>query len=89
MGLDSDYYGEAVGAFVESQSPRDMADEEEILNWARSALAWYKVPQHIFWLGEGGVPSQLPLTGSGKVKRFELTKMGNRLLRCQGNKAKL
>jgi hypothetical protein len=41
-------------------------------------------------MGEGGVPATVPLTGSGKVRKFELAKLGEEILSKQvGKEAKL
>lgn len=42
----------------------------------------------MFWLGEDGVPATVPLTGSGKVRKFEMAKLGDELL-AKRDKAKL
>jgi hypothetical protein len=35
---------------------------------------------HVFWLGEDGVTADVPITGSGKIKKFEMKKIGQELL---------
>lgn len=44
-------------------------------------LGRIKAPQHIFWLGEAGVGSELPRTGSGKHRKNLVRDVGNALLR--------
>ena len=49
--------------------------------WVKQKLGRHKAPAHVFWLGEGGVPSEVPLTGSGKVKKYEIARLGEEILR--------
>jgi len=94
VGLKDEHYGEVVGAFLQldpSHSPTKKPDLEEVREWVRRKLGKHKAPTHIFWLGEDGVPATVPLTGSGKVRKFEMAQLGNKLLeeRKRGVKAKL
>lgn len=63
-----------------SQSTASILTDDEVKNWVREKLGRHKAPAHIFWLGHNGVPSEVPLTGSGKVRKFELAKMAEKLL---------
>ena len=63
-----------------SQSTASILTDDEVKNWVRENLGRHKAPAHIFWLGHNGVPSEVPLTGSGKVRKFELAKMAEKLL---------
>lgn len=81
VGLKDEHYGEVVGAFVELAEGRRQPDDEKVRMWVRSHLGKHKSPTHIFWLGQGPVPTSVPLTGSGKVKKFEMAKLGDELLR--------
>jgi mevalonyl-CoA ligase len=88
VGLRDAHYGEVVGAFLaldEGHSQR--LTTEEVREWCRSKLGRHKAPTHVFWLGHDGVPQSVPLTGSGKVRKFEMAQLGNKLL--AGAKAKL
>ncbi|KAL2194098.1 hypothetical protein P885DRAFT_43804 [Corynascus similis CBS 632.67] len=99
VGLKDTHYGEVVGAFLgpdpdpaaaahtQQQQRRPRPDAEEVREWVRRKLGKHKAPTHVFWLGEGGVPSTVPLTGSGKVRKFEMAQLGNKLL--EEAKAKL
>ena len=61
--------------------------DEEIRDWVREKLGRHKAPAHIFWLGEKGVPIDVPLTGSGKVRKFEMAKVAEKLIsRRDGSK---
>uniref|UniRef100_A0A0B7JZ61 AMP-dependent synthetase/ligase domain-containing protein n=1 Tax=Bionectria ochroleuca TaxID=29856 RepID=A0A0B7JZ61_BIOOC len=63
--------------------------DAELRDWVRNQLGKHKAPAHVFWLGQGGVPSTVPLTGSGKVRKFEMAKLGDELLRKQTTTSKL
>jgi len=79
VGLKSKRYGEVVGVFLGAEEGR-RPGEEDVRDWVRRKLGKHKAPEHIFWLGQGGVPADVPLTGSGKVKKFQMAELGNRLL---------
>ncbi|KAH8168872.1 AMP-binding enzyme domain-containing protein [Sarocladium implicatum] len=90
VGLKNKHYGEVVGAFVELSSdcsPNSRPSDAELKEWCKRKLGGHKAPAHVFWLGEDGVPATVPLTGSGKVRKFEMAKLGDELL--ARNKAKL
>jgi mevalonyl-CoA ligase len=97
VGVKDAHYGEVVAAFLQSsslagpanQTPRPPISDEAVREWVRASLGWHKAPAHIFWLGQDGVPNIIPLTGSGKVRRFEMAKMAEQILISAGIKARL
>ncbi|KAK3305407.1 uncharacterized protein B0T15DRAFT_196185 [Chaetomium strumarium] len=90
VGLKDAHYGEVVGAFLALdeayQQQQQRPGVEEIREWVTRTLGKHKAPAHVFWLGQDGVPATVPLTGSGKVRKFEMAQLGNKLLAA---KAKL
>ncbi|GAB1317373.1 Long chain fatty acid acyl-CoA [Madurella fahalii] len=89
VGLKDAHYGEVVGAFLDLDSGHTQRPgADEIREWVRRKLGKHKAPTHVFWLGCDGVPDTVPLTGSGKVRKFEMAQLGNRLLEAAA-KAKL
>jgi long-chain acyl-CoA synthetase len=89
VGLPDTHYGEVVGAFLaheDGSSP--MPRDDEVRDWVRRKLGKHKAPAHIFWLGRNGIPATVPLTGSGKVRKFEMAQLGRTLL-DERTKAKL
>lgn len=83
VGLKNKHYGEVVGAFVELTSKDtdgQRPSDKELKDWCRQRLGGHKSPAHVFWLGHNGVPDTVPLTGSGKVKKYEMAKLGDRIL---------
>lgn len=80
VGLKDEHYGEVVGAFVEKSDNHPKPADAELRDWVRNTLGKHKSPAHVFWLGENGVPADVPLTGSGKVRKFEMANLGNGIL---------
>ncbi|KAH9886119.1 4-coumarate-CoA ligase [Xylariomycetidae sp. FL2044] len=89
-GLKHAHYGEVVGAFLQHDHDDDDTKknddhrhptDQDMREWVRQTLGRHKAPTHVFWLGEDGVPVDLPLTGSGKVKKFEMARYGEEILR--------
>lgn len=85
VGLKDKHYGEVVAAFVEHTKPSQQTQPQpkptdaDLRDWVRSALGKHKAPAYVFWLGEGDVPAHVPLTGSGKVRKFEMAKLGEEI----------
>lgn len=84
-GLKDAHYGEVVGAFLqladEAVKEGKKLGDQEVRDWVQQKLGRHKAPTHVFWLGEDGVPADVPLTGSGKVKKFEMARFGEEILR--------
>jgi mevalonyl-CoA ligase len=81
VGLKDKHYGEVVGAFVEPMVNGSKLSTQELRDWVRKRLGGHKSPAHVFWLGDPGVPANVPLTGSGKVRKFEMVKLGEEILK--------
>ncbi|THW76030.1 acid Co-A ligase [Aureobasidium pullulans] len=80
VGLPHTKYGEVVAAFLQRATGASKPSDEEVREWTRQTLGRHKAPAHVFWLGENGVTDQIPITGSGKIKKFEMRKIGQDLL---------
>jgi HIP---CoA ligase len=65
IGVPDGRLGQVGAAFV-VLTPAAQLTPEELLGWCEGRLAQYKLPQHV------RIVSELPLTGSGKIKKFEL-----------------
>lgn len=72
--------GEVVGAFLQLQPGMQRPSKDRLQTWTRETLGWHKSPEHVFWLGQGTVPEQVPLTGSGKVQKFVLKEIAEQVL---------
>ena len=80
VGLPHTKYGEVVAAFLQRAVGAARPGDEAVREWTRQTLGRHKAPAHVFWLGEDGVTDQIPITGSGKIKKFEMRKIGQDLL---------
>ncbi|TFA97570.1 Putative acyl-CoA synthetase YngI [Trichoderma ghanense] len=89
VGLKNKHYGEVVGAFVELADSGKKLSDQEVRDWVRKTLGNHKAPAHVFWLGQDGVPADVPLTGSGKIRKFEMAKLGDELLSRMAKTSKL
>jgi acyl-CoA synthetase (AMP-forming)/AMP-acid ligase II len=72
IGIKHTRYGEVVGAFLQRKIDCKKLSDDEVRKWTMETLGRHKCPAHIFWLGEGGMTDQIPLTGSGKIQKFAL-----------------
>ena len=61
VGVPSQKYGEAVGAFIILKAGADITDSD-VKDFCRGQIARYKVPKHVAFV------DSFPLTASGKVK---------------------
>ncbi|KAK5789022.1 hypothetical protein VI817_008146 [Penicillium citrinum] len=75
IGIPDQKYGEVVGAFIQISPNHARPTDEDLRTWTRETLGRHKAPQHVFVFGEEGVPSTVPVTGSGKVRKVELRQM--------------
>ncbi|KAK8849104.1 4-coumarate-CoA ligase [Apiospora arundinis] len=79
-GLKDAHYGEAVAAFLQAEEGKATPTDGEMRDWVRQKLGKHKAPAHVFWLGQGGVPLDVPLTGSGKIQKFKMARLGEEVL---------
>lgn len=80
VGLPDKRYGEKVAAFLQRAAGAEKPNLDSLRAWTKERLGGHKAPVHVFWLGEDGVPGDVPVTGSGKIKKFEMKKIGRELL---------
>lgn len=67
-------------AFLALEEGAEKPGLEEIKKWVRQILGRHKAPAHVFWAGEGW-DGEVPLTGSGKIKKFVLRSVAEALLK--------
>ncbi len=48
----------------------------------RKSLGGHKAPRYVFWIGDDGVGSEFPKTGSGKIMKHVLRESGERLVKA-------
>lgn len=80
VGLPHPRYQEVPAAFLQRAEGASKPSVEEIQAYVRETLGQHKAPVHVFWLGEDGVPADIPITGSGKIKKVEMRCLGQELL---------
>jgi len=82
VGVKHQRLGEVVAAFLQrSNNHEHVPSDEAVRDWVRERLGRHKAPTHIFWLGDDpAVPATLPLTGSGKVKKYEMARLAESLV---------
>ncbi|KAH8724991.1 hypothetical protein GQ44DRAFT_772398 [Phaeosphaeriaceae sp. PMI808] len=79
VGVSHPRYVEVPVAFLLRKEGSNKLCLEEVKSWVRKVLGRHKAPMHIFWLGED-CSNEIPLTGSGKIKKFMLREAAERLL---------
>ncbi|RDW78293.1 hypothetical protein BP5796_06145 [Coleophoma crateriformis] len=91
VGIKHHKYGEVVGAFILPPGPSSSDDQikrptdDELRAWVRVVLGRHKAPAYIFWFGDERVGlSEVPQTGSGKVKKHFLRDLAQVLVAQEG-----
>jgi acyl-CoA synthetase (AMP-forming)/AMP-acid ligase II len=79
VGVSHPRYVEVPAAFLLHEEGTEKPDLEEVKTWVRKVLGRHKAPVHIFWLGED-CNAEVPLTGSGKIKKFVLRDVAEGIL---------
>lgn len=73
-GVEDKKYGEEVMAFVIVKE-RETLSEAELKNYAKGKIADFKIPRYFTFVTE------YPMTASGKIQKYKLTELGNKLLK--------
>lgn len=74
VGIPDEKYGEIVGACIILEEEAELT-EEDVRDYARTKIARFKVPKHVFFVDE------FPLTASGKIQKFILREQAEKLLK--------
>ncbi len=72
VGIPSRKYGEEVAAFIIAK-PEMEVRTEDVRDFCRGRIAWYKVPRHIT------IVDSFPMTASGKIQKYKLREAGTQL----------
>lgn len=80
VGISHPKYVEVPVAFLQLEDGTQKPGLEEVKKWVRKVLGRHKAPTKVFWLGED-CSIDVPLTGSGKVKKFVLRDVAEGLVR--------
>jgi acyl-CoA synthetase (AMP-forming)/AMP-acid ligase II len=78
VGVSHPKYIEVPVAFLEIATGADKPGLEEVQKWVRKVLGRHKAPTKVFWLGQD-FRNEVPLTGSGKIRKFELRAWAERI----------
>lgn len=78
VGVPDPITGEIGAAFVELNSNRS-ATRKELRDWCQSELARFKIPRYIFFVQS----NEWPLTGSGKIQKFQLREKARKLIEAR------
>ncbi|KAL2848890.1 acetyl-CoA synthetase-like protein [Aspergillus pseudoustus] len=81
VGVKDEKYGEVVGCFLKRAERASKLEDQAVRSHVLDHLGRHKAPQHIFWIGDAGVGTDFPKTGSGKHQKHILRDIGNRLVR--------
>jgi fatty-acyl-CoA synthase len=76
VGIASEKYGEEVGAFVILHPDVEM-NVEDVRDYCRDKIGRYKIPKYVFFI------DSYPLTSSGKIQKYLLREMGNKMAQEQ------
>jgi len=77
VGVPSPKYGEQIGAFI-IQNEGASLDTDKVRDFCRGKIARHKIPKYVFLV------DSFPMTGSGKIQKFKLKELSNKLLKEQG-----
>ncbi|MDR0785597.1 MAG: AMP-binding protein [Treponema sp.] len=72
VGIASKKYGEEVGAFIILHSGVSIG-EEDVQDFCRGKISRFKIPKYVFFV------DAFPLTDSGKIKKYKLRELGDKL----------
>ncbi|KAF2259740.1 acetyl-CoA synthetase-like protein [Lojkania enalia] len=82
VGISHPRYVEVPVSFLQLEGGSQKPSLNEVRSWVRKVLGRHKAPMHVFWLGED-CSADVPLTGSGKIKKFMLREVAERLIATQ------
>lgn len=73
IGVPSRKYGEEVGAFIIAKEGYDHLAPEDVRDYCRGKISWYKIPSFVAFVKE------FPLTASGKIQKYRLRELAAEL----------
>ncbi|MFA6815196.1 MAG: AMP-binding protein [Lentisphaeria bacterium] len=73
IGIPDDRYGEVVGAFVIPEKDCTITPED-LREFCRENIAFYKTPKYFF------IVKEFPQTASGKIQKYKLRELAEKLL---------
>ena len=73
VGVPSQKYGEQPGAFVIKHPGFEDTTEQDIIDFCRNKIAWYKTPKYVAFVDD------FPMNAAGKILKYELREMAHKL----------
>ena len=73
VGVPSAKYGEQPGAFIVKHQGYDDMTEQDVIDFCRNKIAWYKTPKYIAFVDD------FPMNAAGKILKYELRNMAHKL----------
>lgn len=81
VGVKHRRLGEVPACFLlRTRSDAAGISDEQVRDHVRIEIGRHKAPAHFFWLGEQGLPTDVPLTGSGKIKKYEMAELAEKII---------
>ncbi len=77
VGVPSQKYSEAVGAFIKLKAGQKLT-AEEVRDFCRGNIARFKIPKYIFFVND------FPMTASGKIQKYKLSQLSVQLCNEMG-----
>lgn len=81
IAVPDERYGEVVGVWITLRRGARRLNPEEIVDWVKDQMNPQNAPSWVWYLGENGIPAQLPKTASGKVMKNVLREWARSLVR--------
>ena len=69
VGVPSRKYGEEVGAFIIPKKGYENMAPEDVKDYCRGRISWYKIPRFV------AIVREFPLTASGKIQKYRLREL--------------
>ena len=73
VGVPSQKYGEQPGAFIVKHPGFEDTTEQDIIDFCRNKIAWYKTPKYVAFVDD------FPMNAAGKILKYELREMAHKL----------
>ncbi|MBE6523972.1 MAG: AMP-binding protein [Thermoplasmata archaeon] len=73
VGVPSKKYGEQPGAFIVKFPGYEDTTEQDIMDYCRGKIAWYKTPKYVAFVDD------FPMNAAGKILKYKLRDMAHEL----------
>ena len=66
VGVPSQKYGEQPGAFIVKHPGFEDTTEQDIIDFCRNKIAWYKTPKYVAFVDD------FPMNAAGKILKYKM-----------------